>query len=562
MPITIRPQGFLDVHSHRLDALFHGASLLSLKNAAGRPLIERPGSGGPPGIELQFGGGSTVAIGTQDAPRIHAVRIGPDVVHLHIEDNEADACVRIAIDAGGRLLLEPSVHTLRPGLGVLRLNVAGISAGLKLVAPLYQGCSIDLESPLLAPDRYAWPHFWEAPLAVLQGAGGGWSVCCHDRLSRPKALGVGHAADARTIGLETEAFGPWDRNASAGSLGWIVDVHEGEWSVPVMEYRRWLEQAWDFPGLIASRPDWVRDIRLTLQGCPPRVDILAAASRLIDPKHVLVETGGWRRDPFDVNYPEYVPSEAGREFLGGAVARGFRVMPYFNFHGCDPAHPFYASVRDFVTRDPSSRRILGWRHDGRQCRDFPQGQERLVRLKERTGHTELAYVHPGSSVWRRELVRRIAESVREFGLSGVFVDQTLATGNVDNGLVENLSPTEGMVALTREICAIHPEMAVAGEGCNEMSMQYLAFAQAHLFKSWHSNHPHLGDLDPVPVGAILYGDVCRTMGYIDIMGGTPESAARLDLHEKLGALPSLTVRNPGDLENLSAAARRVIERAL
>jgi hypothetical protein len=533
-----------------------------LKNAAGRALIERTSAAGPPAIELEYAGGTTVAIGRDDAPEFHAVQIGPEVVHLHIEDNEADACLRIATDRDGRIHLEPSADSLRPGLGILRFNLAGVSAGLKLVAPLYQGCRIDLESPLLAPDRYAWPHFWEAPLAIFQGGAGGWSVCCNDRLSRPKALCAGHAADARTIGLETEAFGPWDRSTSVGSLGWILDAHEGEWTVPVKEYRKWLEGTCDFADLIASRPEWVGDVRLTLQGCPPRVEILAAASRLIEPRHVLVETGAWRRDAFDTNYPEYVASDAGREFLAEAVRRGFRIMPYFNFQGCDPTHPFYPWVRNYITRDPSTRRILGWRHDGRQCRDFPQGQDRLVTLKERTGHTELAYVHPGSSVWRRELARRIAAIVKEFGLNGVFIDQTLATGNVDNGLVENLSPTEGMVALSREICAIHPEMAVAGEGCNEKSMQHLAFAQAHLFKSWHENHPHLGDLEPLPIGAMLYGDICRTMGYVNIMGNTPESVARLELHERLGALPSLTVRRPEDLANLSAAARRVIERAV
>jgi len=560
MPIIVRDDHTVEITTPRLHAVFSGASLISLKNASGRPLLEA-GSAPVPALEVQFAGGQAIPIGTQDAPQVFIRALSDNVVHLHVEDNEADACLRLTTDPEGRILVEPSAETVRPGLGVLRFNLAGISPGFKFVAPLYQGCQLELESPLLAPDRYPWPHMWEAPLAILQGPGGGWSVSCHDRLSRPKALSVGHPADPRTLGFETEAIGPWDRNTAVGSLTWIIDAHDGDWTVPARRYRHWLERTYDLAGLAAQRPAWVHDIRLTVQGSPCRLDILEALAEVIDPRCVLIETGGWRRDLFDTNYPEYVASDAGRAFLQEAVRHGFRIMPYFNFQGCDPSHPVFASVSRYVTRDPSTHRILGWRHDGSQCRDFPQGQGRLLTLKERTGHTELAYIHPGSSVWRHELGRRIADTVREFGLTGVFVDQTLATSNVDNGLVENLSPSDGMIALIRELGALGPEMAIAGEGLNEMSMQHLAFAQAHLFKSWHVNHPNLTDLDPVPIGALLYGDVCRTMGYIDLAGETPAGELRLELHEKLGALPSLRLRNGDHVRNLSPAARRVLARA-
>jgi hypothetical protein len=562
MPITVRDQHRVEITTPRLQAVFSGASLLSLKNAAGQPLLAA-GVDSPPAFEIQFaGGGSSIPLGAQDAPQCFVQVLGDNLVHIHIEDNEADACLRITTDAEGRIRIEPSVDTLRPGLGILRFNFSGIAREFKLVAPLYQGCKLELESPLLAPDRYPWPHMWEAPLAILQGPGGGWSVSCHDRLSRPKALSVGHPADPRTLGFETEAFGPWDRNTAVGSLTWIIDAHEGDWTVPAQTYRQWLERTYDLARLAAQRPGWIREIRLTVQGCPCRLDILEELARLIDPRRVLIETSKWRTDDFDTNYPEYVASDAGRAFLQEAVRRGYRIMPYFNFQGCDPTHPVFASVSRYATRDPSTRRLLGWRHDGKQCRDFPQGQGRLHSLKERTGHTELAYIHPGSSVWRRELGRRIADTVREFNLTSVFVDQTLATTNVDNGLVENLSPSDGMIALTRELAAIGPEMAIGGEGLNEMSMQHLAFAQAHLFKSWHANHPHLTDLEPVPLGALLYGDVCLTMGYIDLAGETPAGELRLELHEKLGALPSLRLRDGNHVKNLSPAARRVLDRAL
>jgi hypothetical protein len=88
-----------------------------------------------------------------------------------------------------------------------------------------------------------------------------------------------------------------------------------------------------------------------------------------------------------------------------------------------------------------------------------------------------------------------------------------------------------------------------------------SFAQAHLFDSYHQNCPHFDELDPVPVGRFLYGDLCRTMGYSGLGGDTPESVLRLETHERLGALPSLEVRKPDDVLKPSPAVRRVLDRA-
>ncbi len=50
-------------------------------------------------------------------------------------------------------------------------------------------------------------------------------------------------------------------------------------------------------------------------------------------------------------------------------------------------------------------------------------------------------------------------------------------------------------------------------------------------------------------------------GYANIRGDTPESVRRLEMHERLGALPSLTVGKPEDVLSPNPAVRRVLERA-
>ena len=64
----------------------------------------------------------------------------------------------------------------------------------------------------------------------------------------------------------------------------------------------------------------------------------------------------------------------------------------------------------------------------------------------------------------------------------------------------------------------------------------------------------------VPVGEVLYGDLCRTMGYTNLAGDTPESQWRLTVHEKLGAIPSLAVKEARQIEDPTPGVRRVLDR--
>jgi len=173
----------------------------------------------------------------------------------------------------------------------------------------------------------------------------------------------------------------------------------------------------------------------------------------------------------------------------------------------------------------------------------------------------MAYVHSGSSTWRRELVWRVAEVLKKLGTGGVFVDQTLCTWNCDNGLVENISTSEGMVALTRELSELEGPPAIAGEGRNEMCMRYLSFAQAHLFTSWHKNCDKFEELDPAPVNELLYGELCKTIGYANLAGDDPDSNLRIETHHRLGALPTLCGVTPEQIENPTPGVRRILERA-
>ena len=556
--MSIRVTGnTIEITTARLSATFDGPDLLELRNPRGQVLARQPRKRAP-ALTLGFANGEATPLCVSPYAQVHVVQLGERVAHVQVADENGDACLRLLIDEHDRLVIEPSAHTIRRNLASVCWRLPGIAKRLKLVAPFFQGCRQDLTHPLVAGKHWEWPHRWEAAIVILQGSRNGFSVTAYDRRHHPKAVRVGAGDTASSLGFETALNGPAKDTVAVGSLQWVIDTHEGDWRVPAGVYREWLHRETGAAQLRSLRPAWADDIRLTLQWAGNNLDVLDAVARVIDPAKVLIHHSAWRADPYDVNYPEYTAGKEGRAFISRGREMGFRVMPHFNFFAIDPNHPAFARLTDFVARQSGSGRLMAWRWKDGHGMPPPQGFGALPDLRD---EKLMYYLHTGASAWRRLLAERIAMAAAKHKLSAVFVDQTLCTWNLDNALIEDLTMTEGMVALTKELTELDGPPAVGGEGLNEMSMRYQTFAQAHLFESWHRSGPHFGELDPVPVGDFLYGDLCKTMAYTNIAGDTDESIWRLEVHERLGALPSLIVRKPDEVLKPNQAIKRVLDRA-
>lgn len=547
----------IKIRTRRLAATFDGPDLVELCNPQGL-VLARQARRRVPSLTLGFTNGETTPLCVAPYAQVNVAQLGERVAQVHVADENGDACLRLSVDERDRLVVEPSAHTIRRNLASVCWHLPGIAARLKLVAPFFQGCRQDLTHPLIAGKHWEWPHRWEAPFVVLQGKTGGFSVAAYDKRHHPKAVIVGNGDAVRSLGFQTLLHGPARDTVAVGSLAWVIDTHEGDWQVPAGIYRDWLHLEVGADNLRSLRPAWAGDIRLTLQWAGNNRDVLDAVAKVIDPAKVLIHHSAWRADPYDVNYPEYRAGKEGAAFLRKARAMGFHVMPHFNFFAIDPNHPAFPRMTDFVARQFGSQRLMAWRWKDGRCPAPPQGFGTLADLRD---EKLMYYLHTGASAWRRLLAERIAVAAAKHQLSGVFVDQTLCTWNLDNALIENLSMSDGMVALTKELTELDGPLAVGGEGLNEMNMRYQTFAQAHLFESWHRSNPHFAELDPVPVGQSLYGDLCQTMAYTNIAGDTPESRWRLEVHERLGALPSLIVRRPEEVLEPNRAIRRVLDRA-
>lgn len=549
----------LDVVTPRLSARFEGPVLAYLKSRDGAIMQKTDPRSAPPAIELVFANGDVEPLGRSPHASIDVSLLGPRVAMIRVHDIEGDACLRISVSDEGQIHAEPSAQTLRRGLMGIRWNVPGIPPNGKLVAPFFQGCRQDMEHPLLASTSWAWPMMWEAGIVIVEVGGQSWSISSRDTRCRPKRLHVGHDADRRTLGIQSESHGPWDDTSCVGSQVWVLDAFDGDWRSPATAYRNWLRDAYNYNALKRLRPDWVNDVFLTLQwqACNPAV--LDAVAEKIAPKHVLLHVPDWRTDGYDVNYPEYTASDTGRAFLHYAKERGFRVLPHFNYWGIDPNHPEFVRMSPYLVREAGTGRIRGWRWTG-EISSFPQGHTLMHALRDQ--HL-IAYVHPGASAWRRVVEERVGNALRELHVDGALIDQTFVSWNAENALVENLSIVEGAVTLARELGQLQEGIVMAGEGLNEMTAQYQAFAHVHLFWSPFSNHERLHEIDPTPLGAFLYGELCATMGYNGLNDATEGVKLRIDMHRRLGALPTLTrIDDPDAIRSPGPATRSVLAAAL
>ncbi len=494
-------------------------------------------------LSLVYSATDVVGLSGNDGDRVVPLRINDHRGEIRFHGWFGDGVLAISEDpATGDVVVEPSGYASRPGLRSVRWSLPGVAPGLKLVAPFFQGVWLDLEDPLVADSNWRWPHMWEAGLAILEGPAGGFWVHCRDTQYRYKRLHVGGPAGARSLGFETDAYGPMSGSLAAGGLAWRINVFDGDWHAPAAVYRDWLSHAWALDE--AERPEWLPGLRFAVSWCPSQVAILDALAARLDPGTVLLHCSHWRCDPYDQNYPTYEASEAGAAFIKRAQSMGFRAMPHMNSIDMDPTHVSYAYLRDFQYRSLESRQVQGWTWTGGKILPVPESN--AARLEHQPANT-MVKIHPGLAMWRSILAENVAAAARRLDLDTVFLDVTLNTWNLHNCLVENQTPTEGMKRLTAQVAAIDGGLAVGGEGRNEITMQDQCFGQAHLFMSWHESIEGLERTGGIDLNEHLFGRLCRSFGYSRLGGADEAEELRMRLHVEHGAIPTVTIRSAEDI---------------
>ncbi len=548
------------IETSTLSAVISAGYLTSLKSRLnGEEYISSSDEKAGSALQIIYPLGEIVDLGAENYGKISLHEVSAQKAQIVFHGWNGDGLLTIATDdATGDLIIEPSAYSSRPGVMACRWNIPGIRHDLSLTAPLFQGIKLKLDDPLIRESRWIWPYSWEAGLAILQSSDGGFWVHTEDTNFRYKALMTGNKADPFSLGFDSEAYGPLDNNLAAGGLGWRINVFRGDWKVPAARYRDWLWKSYDLEKEEEKRLPWIHDVKFAISWCPGDTEILDALARKIPPGKVLLHFPDWRTDIYDQNYPAYVASEKGKGFIRKCNEMGFHVMPHFNSIDMDPSNPAYTWIRDFQYRHAETKKLMGWSWVDGRVLGVPESNQSRIENRDKN---VMIKVHPGLSMWRSILGENIRKAGRELDLGTVFIDVTLVTQNLHNCLVESTTSTEGMKKLIGHVGSLGRGLVVGGEGLNEITMQGLSFAQAHLFKSWQTSISGLERTGGCDLNQFLFGRLCRIIGYSGLSGRDKDEELRMQIHLEHGGIPTVTIDSANEISSPNTAVKRMIDLA-
>ncbi|MCL2058644.1 MAG: DUF6259 domain-containing protein [Oscillospiraceae bacterium] len=505
-----------------------------------------------PGVEVS--GGSNAVV--------NAYSVSNTIAEYRFHNWHADGVIIIREDEeNGELIIEPSAFSGRAGVRAVRWNLCGIIPECRLIAPLYQGVDMDLEDPLISGSAFPWPFQWEAGLALLQSKKGGFWIRTEDTQYRYKQLKIGAPWNPRTIGLETEAYGPIDENLSAGGLEWRIACYEGNWETPAAQYRDWLFNTYNLKAQQDRRLPWLHDISFAISWCPVDMGVLEALKKKVDPKKTLLHIPHWRTHKYDQNYPTYIASAEAKAFFDKAAEMGFHAAPHCNAFEIDPSHELFPLVVDFRYRKLESNFNEGWTVPQGSRIEVPASRLTLA-TTSKTANT-MTKIHPGHGMWVSILREALQGVVKDTKVDTIFIDITLNTFNLHNSLCNNVTSTEGAVREIDYLSRMGGGVALGGEGSNETTMRGLHFCQAHLMYPWYKldKYDECANIRAVPLNEFLFGAICRTIGYTGLSGKTEMEEARMKMHDAHGAIPTVTIRTADEIEHPNKVVQWMIDKA-
>ena len=486
------------------------------------------GISGRSGLLKRSGG-----IWTNHATLTQARKIAPLKAEIVFRQGQNEFRMFIGVDAkSGDLLIEQEgtsdtagVYGIQWGCGNLNLR------NLDLILPADGGQIINAMSPFTSRSfNYPFPS-WEVQLAILQGEQGGFFVRGADETFQFKALHYEKNVESFALGFETQNQAPFEALTSAKSVVWRLNTYSGDWRMPARQYRDWMERTFD-PWRLDEMPAWVGEIGLVVTYIDPRLDvgILDTLAEQVDPPKTLLYLNQWRRDPFDVNFPDYTAKPEFGRFVKAAHQYGFRVMAHVNLIGVNADHPRYAEFQKFQYRNPWTGNPMGWFWDRT---DIPRNR--------------IAAINPASAEFRKYFVQQLKAVWQKYGVDAFFLDVSARVENDANGLIEGLNAGQGNVLLHKELAAAMPGVVFGGESLHEGTFFRESFAQR-----W-KNPPQWDPTrrsTPHPISAFLFSPYTVPYGYLGLPNpdrGLYLYQEYLESYEIWGVLPTLLLWSVVDL---------------
>lgn len=446
--------------------------------------------------------------------------------------------------AGGEITVVQEATSPQPGVIGVRWAIDGIPFTYSILVPGGGGVRIRKGSPGSAWG-YDYPITWEAQCVLVEGPGHGLRVWAEDPVGRYKRLRVDRGPKGWRLTFTTENNAPWAPLKACTSVRWRMGAYKGDWRAGVKPYRDWMARTWPVTPLAKQTPAWARDTRLvvTMDHALPTLEALATRC---DASRTLLYLPQWRLAGYDRMYPNYDAAPGFEAFVKRAHELGFKVMVHANYFGVDPKSPEYARFERYQVRNPNTHALEWWTWD-----DDPP--------------IKFAYINPASSEWRKLLVSRMKEMVERYSIDAIHIDQTLCIFNDENGLIDGMTMIQGNVAIQRELHEALPQVALSGEGLDEVTIRYEAFAQRHSqgldFVQGVWDRPALAMAHPI--SSYLFHSYTQPYGYLGMTGpsnGQLYSAWR-ENYKRWAVLPTICWPSAGQLKEPTGFLRNALDEA-
>ena len=482
---------------------------------------------------------------TRRATLASAQQLSPNHVQLVYRQDGSEARLSIAIDtATDDMLVDMEgesdrghVTAVQWGMGFLDIE------NLKVIVPVSGGRVYDHTDKFRAETYPGSGAGWEAQLAIVQGAAGGFSVRNTDNTLKYKQLSFDPYGGGAALNFLTWNQAPFDSHTQAETGLWRFNTYAGDWRVPALVYRDWMEEAFQVTRLV-DKNDWVADITLFvkaglsgdltgyryLENFTKLIDRLA---ELVDPDKTIVYLGGWTIGGSDwwvhegdIAHPDFIPKEALTEFLAVLKKHGFRTILYITAHGCSPNHPLYPYFQQYQYRDTWTGDLVGECLDGSCVHPLHP----------------LAHISPASSDFRNYVLTQLKAVWDEYDIDGFFIDASHSVMNSATGLVDGLSTAQGMALLHQEMVEMMPGVVLGGERLHEATFVHESFAQRPLFAEKPRRHP---------ISSFLFSPFVHAVDlaphwYED----TPEHYHRVLLYRDVyDIMPTINIFSPRHLED-------------
>ena len=462
------------------------------------------------------------------------------VASISFSDSVRSVSLRVSIDPGSQeIVISVSGQAQQSGVRSLAWGVAGLPLKKgRLVLPAVEGSYLDA-SNFPGDLLLDYPTHWQSQMLVFEGAQGGFQIYSTDRSALFKKLHVaaGSGSSTVTASFVTDAVAPFPSATDVPPMEWRLWCFPGNWRVPAARYRDWANQLWT-PVTAAGKRAWVSNIRTVVTfGSLDMAALDTLATRVV-PSKTLLYLPNWRKDSYDVNYPDYTPNKKAKAFIDRSHKLGFRVMLHTNFTGVSPGNPDYQTVQKFQVKDPQTLALRGWYWD--HPASDPQ---------------RFAVINPAASAYRQLLVDRLRPAIQALQPDAIHLDVSGAIMEDGNGPIEGMNYAQGSVALHKDLLAAFPDLVLGGETVNELLAPYEWFAQR-----WSARQRAGVEVGAHPISTYLLGGHVLLYGYLGQPSPEdPNFLTYFKQYERQGVVPTPGVSSVSDLDLTKPATARLFD---